>query len=141
MFSKSTEYALRATIYIAQNSDISKKLCVAEIAEAIGSPKAFTAKVLQKLTINNAIISSMPGPHGGFYFTKEAGKLPIKVILEAMNEDVIIDKCILGLSDCSDNNPCPMHHEYKFIKPKIKKLFEQKTIAQLVNGVVKINLI
>jgi len=50
MFSKSTEYALRATIYIAQNSNSEKKLAIGQISKAIGSPASFTAKILQNLT-------------------------------------------------------------------------------------------
>jgi len=49
MFSKATEYALRATIYIAQKSSVDKKLSLTEIAQAIDSPPSFTAKILQLL--------------------------------------------------------------------------------------------
>ena len=50
MFSKATEYALRATIYIAQKSSVDKKLSLTEIAQAIDLPPSFTAKILQLLT-------------------------------------------------------------------------------------------
>jgi DNA-binding IscR family transcriptional regulator len=53
MFSKSTEYALRATIYIAQRGSVENKLSLQEIAEAIDSPPSFTAKILQSLTKDN----------------------------------------------------------------------------------------
>jgi Rrf2 family transcriptional regulator, iron-sulfur cluster assembly transcription factor len=47
MFSKATEYALRATIYIAQKSSTEHKIGLEEIAKAIDSPASFTAKILQ----------------------------------------------------------------------------------------------
>ncbi|MFM2359513.1 MAG: hypothetical protein RLY16_1506, partial [Bacteroidota bacterium] len=50
MFSKATEYALRATIYIAQKSSTEHKIGLEEIAMAIDSPASFTAKILQALT-------------------------------------------------------------------------------------------
>ncbi|MBK6992081.1 MAG: Rrf2 family transcriptional regulator [Chitinophagaceae bacterium] len=50
MFSKATEYALRATIFIAQKSTEETKLSIDDIAKAIDSPKSFTAKILQQLT-------------------------------------------------------------------------------------------
>ncbi len=56
MFSKATEYALRATIYLAQNSSEDKKIGIRSIAIAINSPESFTAKILQLLTKNNKII-------------------------------------------------------------------------------------
>ena len=57
MFSKATEYALRATIYIAQKSSEENKLGIEEIAKAIDSPQSFTAKIMQLLTKNNKIAS------------------------------------------------------------------------------------
>jgi len=63
MFSKATEYALRATIYIAQKGTEEKMLGLAEISKAIDSPQSFTAKILQKLSRGNKIISSARGPN------------------------------------------------------------------------------
>ena len=132
MFSKATEYALRATIYIAQNSLEEKKVGIQAIAEAIDSPKSFTAKILQLLT-RDKIVSSAPGPHGGFYITEKAKKLPVRSILKAMDEDEAIEKCVLGLKECSEVSPCPMHSQYKLIKRQLKELFESKTIQNLAD--------
>jgi len=74
MFSKATEYALRATIFIAQKSTEETKLSIDDIAKAIDSPKSFTAKILQQLTKNNLVISSVRGPNGGFFITEKAKK-------------------------------------------------------------------
>lgn len=131
MFSKATEYALRATIYIAQRGTKENKTGLQEIAKAIGSPRSFTAKILQSLTKNNKIISSSRGPNGGFYMTKKARKLPVRAILEVMGEDEILEKCALGLKRCSETKPCPMHTAYKTIKEQLIKLFESKTIQHL----------
>lgn len=133
MFSKATEYALRASIYIAQKSSEENKLGLAEIAKGINSPRSFTAKILQMLTADSKIISSTRGPQGGFYMTAKARKLPVRVILEALNEDDILEKCVLGLKQCSETSPCPMHAEYKLIKRQIKDLFETKTIQNLAD--------
>jgi Rrf2 family protein len=133
MFSKATEYALRAVIYIAQNSTEKKKLGIAEIATGIASPLPFTAKILQKLTVDNRIISSVRGPHGGFFITDQAKKLPVRAILNAMGEGVLLEKCVLGLDQCSDAKPCPLHSKYKFIKRELIQLFETKTIKNLAD--------
>jgi Rrf2 family protein len=133
MFSKTTEYALRASIFIAQKSNEENKLGLAEIAKGINSPRSFTAKILQLLTSGNKIISSTRGPQGGFYISAKARTLPVRVILEAMKEDDILDKCVLGLKRCSETNPCPMHEEYKLIKRQLKALFESKTIQNLAD--------
>ena len=50
MFSKTCEYGLRAVIFIAQQTKSEKKVGITTISEAIASPQAFTAKILQQLT-------------------------------------------------------------------------------------------
>ena len=142
MFSKSTEYALRATIYIAQKSSEVNKLGIKEISEAIDSPQSFTAKILQSLTREN-IVSAVRGPNGGFYISEKAKKLPARSILQAMGEAEVLEKCVLGLKKCSEVQPCPMHSQYKSIRQQLIQLFVTKTIQQLAadikDGVVFIN--
>ena len=131
MFSKATEYALRATIYIAKKSTEEKKLGIEEISRAIDSPQSFTAKILQALTKDNKVVSSVRGPNGGFFITEKTKKLPVRSILQAMGEDEVLEKCVLGLKMCSEIQPCPMHAQYKSIKQQLIKLFVTKTIKQL----------
>jgi Rrf2 family protein len=140
MFSKTAEYALRATIFIAQKGTIENKLGIDEIAKAIDSPQSFTAKILQLLTKDNKVVSSARGPHGGFYITKQAKKLPVRAILAAVNEDAVLTRCVLGLQQCSEIKPCPMHAEYKVIRKQLNQIFEKKTIQNLADEVSKDNI-
>jgi Rrf2 family protein len=128
---------LRATIFIAQKGTIEQKLGIDEIAKAIGSPQSFTAKILQMLTKDNKIVSSARGPHGGFYVTRQAKKLPAKVILEAVDEEDVLKKCVLGLKQCSEIKPCPMHAEYKLIRDQLNLLFQNTTIQHLADEMNK----
>ncbi|QEC69223.1 Rrf2 family transcriptional regulator [Panacibacter ginsenosidivorans] len=133
MFSKSCEYALRAAIYVAQKSSEAKKMAISEIAKAIDSPQHFTAKILQVL-VKGDVISSVKGPNGGFYITAKQKQLPARKVLQALGEDKELEKCVLGLKECSEKNPCPMHVQYKFIRPQIIRLFESKTIEDLAES-------
>jgi Rrf2 family protein len=140
MFSKTAEYALRATIFIAQKGSQDNKLSIEEIAKSIDSPQSFTAKILQLLTKENKVVSSVKGPRGGFYITNESKKLPACAILAAVNEDGLFKGCVLGLKECSEVTPCPMHAEYKEIRQKLNELFEDKSIQDLVDQVNKENI-
>lgn len=137
MFPKSTEIALRAVVFIAQNSTKGKKLGVSAIAKGINSSKSYTAKILQKLTVDNKIVNSLSGPGGGFYLTENSKKLPVRFVLEAMESEKVIEKCVLGLDQCSEEKPCPMHSDYKQIRLQLKTLFDSKTIQNLVDEIEK----
>ena len=131
MFSKSTEYALRAIIYLAQKSSPERKVGITELAEAIDSPKSFTAKILQKLTRDQVLISSITGPNGGFCLTDAAKKTSLLHVLTLLGDDEVVTGCLLGLKECSEKNPCPMHSQYKKIKPQLLDMLDRKTIAEL----------
>jgi len=135
MFSKATEYALRATIYLAQKSSPENKLGLEDISMAIDSPKSFTAKIMQVLTKDNRIVSSARGPMGGFFLSDKAKKLPVCSVLQAMGEDEILEKCVMGLKKCSETQPCPMHPQYKIIKKQLLDMFTSKTIQELADEI------
>lgn len=134
MFSKTAEYALRATFYIAQKGTKENKLSIDKIASAIGSPQPFTAKILQALAKNNKIISSVRGPGGGFFMTPRAKKLSVTSVLEAMNEKKTLTKCVLGLPQCGSETPCPMHFKYLDIKAQLIEMFDNTTIEEVANN-------
>jgi Rrf2 family iron-sulfur cluster assembly transcriptional regulator len=131
MFSKSTEYALRALIYLAQNSSEDHKIGITELARAIDSPKSFTAKILQKLTQGDKLINSVSGPTGGFYLSEQAKKKSMLKVLTILDTDHMISGCILGLSECSELNPCPMHEDYAGIRAQLVNMFGQKSLEAL----------
>lgn len=137
MFSKATEYALRATLFIAQRSNENKRVGIDEIAKEIGSPRSFTAKIMQDLTRNNSLVSSVRGPNGGFYLTDNARKMPMRIILDIMGENEVLKKCVLGLYACSEVKPCPMHHQYKHIKQQLIELFSERSIQDVADEIGK----
>ena len=141
MFSKATEYALRAVIYIAQCGSETQKTGTKEISRAIGAPESFTAKILQTLRKDKRIVRSVRGPNGGFYITEYGKKLPVRAILKVMKEDDVLEKCVLGLATCSEEKPCPMHGRYKIIKRQLIALFETKTIQYLADKLDRVDIV
>lgn len=130
MFSKACEYAIRAALYISIKSVDGSKLGIKEIAKEIDSPEPFTAKILQTLS-REKIISSIKGPNGGFYLDPKAKPVPINAIVRAMDGEDVLYTCSLGLKECSDDFPCPIHHEIKRYKDRLRKIMKEKTLQDL----------
>lgn len=133
MISKSCKYAFRAAILLASKSEEDVKLSVKEIAHEIEAPEAFTGKVLQILK-KHRLINSLKGPYGGFFCEKRHLKNPIIQIVNAIDGLSIFNECILGLHDCSDEHPCPMHNQHIETRKLLLKSFEGTTLAQLADG-------
>ena len=70
MLGKTTEYAIRALVYIYIQNIEGERPGFKEIAKKIDSPEQFTGKVLQNLTRAN-IVSSMKGREVAFSFMNQ----------------------------------------------------------------------
>lgn len=116
MFSKACEYAIKATIYIAQQSHQERRVNVKEVSKAVDAPEAFTAKILQQLCREN-ILESNRGKQGGFIFQIEKQKqIKIYDVVHLIDGDDIFTNCGLGLQKCSSENPCPVHDDFKEVR-------------------------
>ncbi|HQV78466.1 MAG TPA: Rrf2 family transcriptional regulator [Chitinophagales bacterium] len=135
MFSKACEYGIKAVVYIAIQSKEDRRVKIGDIAENTGTPEAFTAKVLGTLTKQN-LVESIKGPYGGFEMTKaQREKIKLSQIVKAIDGDAIYKACSMGMAECSDKNPCLLHHQYVNVRMELKKMLESTTIEQLAIGV------
>ena len=130
MLSSKCKYAIRAVLFLSVQSHISNRLGVKQISEDLKMPAPYTGKILQELS-KKEIISSTKGPNGGFYLTKNNLQQPLMKIIETIDGPSFFSTCGLGLTECSDSHPCPIHHTFKISRDHLKVLFESKTIAEL----------
>ncbi len=135
IFSKTCEYALRAVLYIAKRSEQGYKSSIKEIAQEVNSPEHFLAKILQKLS-REGLIQSAKGPNGGFYLEKEDFNRPLAEIVEAVEGKELFVGCAMGLSYCSETNPCPLHHDFKQIRDNLAHVLKTTSIGQFNQGLI-----
>ncbi|GJM28386.1 MAG: hypothetical protein DHS20C17_10210 [Cyclobacteriaceae bacterium] len=134
MFSKGCEYAIRATIYVALQSQRNQCTNLKAIAEEVGSPVAFTAKIMQQLVKNNIVYSVM-GPTGGFQMDKERiDQVNLSEVVNAIDGDAIYRGCGLGLEACDASQPCPVHDKFAKIRDDLQKMLEETSIYELATG-------
>lgn len=135
MFSKTCEYGIRATIFIASQSYQNQRVGLKDIAKKIDSPEAFTAKILQILSKDN-IINSIKGVGGGFEIPRESMKeIKLAQIVNALEGDRVFTGCGLGLAHCSEDHPCPMHEKFKSIRNELAFMLENTNLEELALGI------
>lgn len=131
MFSKACEYAIRATIYIASESQQGRRASLKDISREIDSPEAFTAKTLQKLS-RNGIIQSTKGARGGFQIAiEDLEKIKVSQIVIAIDGDKVYQRCSLGLHNCSETHPCPFHSRFKPVRMGLQDIVENTSLKDL----------
>jgi Rrf2 family transcriptional regulator, iron-sulfur cluster assembly transcription factor len=134
MFSKACEYAIRATLLLASHSMEGRRASVKEIAEATGSPLAFTAKVLQQLN-RGGIVQSVQGKRGGFEISQDRMKeIRLSHIVALIDGDSLFTGCVLGLPTCNEQKPCPLHDRFAIVRNELSSMLESTSILDLALG-------
>lgn len=128
MFSKSAEYAIRAVFYISKRSYVGERVNLKDIAAKIQSPEAFLGKILQELS-KKGIIKSIKGPNGGFFITESEMQTSLFDVVKAIDGNSLFVGCGIGLSQCSEKHPCPMHHKFKEIRNELRDMLKSTTLV------------
>lgn len=127
MLSKTSQYGMRAVLYIATHSTDKQKVGLPDIAEGLDIPRPYLAKIMQQLTAAG-LVQSVKGPGGGFYLTDETRKQPLLKVVEELDGNDLFTRCALGLNQCSTERPCAIH---KYVIP-----FRDAMYSALVNFTV-----
>jgi Rrf2 family protein len=131
MLSKTCEYAIRASIFIATQSYLNKRVTIKEIAKNIDSPQSFTAKILQILA-KKEIVNSIKGIGGGFEIPKDyIKKISLAQIVIAIDGEAIFTSCGLGLNHCSEERPCPLFNKFKGIRKELVFMLENTNLEEM----------
>lgn len=133
LLSKACEYAIKACIYTASVKSNGRKVSAREISENIEAPVYFTAKILKQLG-KSGVISSTKGPSGGFYLSTKQREQPLAVIITAIDGDKLFKSCALGLTECSETRPCPIHSQYGPLRDQLLNLMLSNSIRKMADS-------
>lgn len=126
------------------HSSKDKNVGLIEIAENQEIPRYFLSKILQKL-VKAGLLESMKGPNGGFKLSKKPEKITLIDIIKAIDGLEVFTRCGIGFKKCSDDHPCPIHHDFKKVREKVYELFKKKTLKELMyeaehgEGIISLN--
>lgn len=134
MLSLTCKAAIKAVIFLGSRLSTGERSSLKEVAEFINENEHTVGKLLQKL-VKAELIQSAKGPRGGFYITPKQANLRVMRIVEAIDGDDVFKQCGLGLSQCSDVHPCPIHDDYKPIREGFKQLCQKRRVRDLYEDV------
>ena len=136
MLSNQSKYAVRGVIYLAIHASETNKFGSKEVGNKINVPVPFLAKIFQKLS-KEQLISSSKGPHGGFYLSDEQLEGNLLEVIHSIDGKDSFNSCFIGLPECSDENPCPVHHLAGPLKKQLLEDLEKRSIAEFAKDAKK----
>ena len=129
MFSQTAEYALRAVVWLADNSD-GGPVGHGRIAEETRVPPTYLAKVLQSLA-KAKIVTSRRGVRGGFVLSKEPAKLTVLEVVNAVDPIRRITGCPLKLK-MHRKRLCSMHSKLDSAIQQVEQMLGSSTISDIL---------
>ncbi len=140
LFSKSCIYGIRAVIYLAVKKE-REYVSIKEMSKMLDISFHFLTKVLQELAAAG-LVKSQKGANGGVGLNRPANEITVYDIVAVLDGTALFEECILGLPDCSDENPCSLHKYWRDIKKNIEDSLKEETLdsvaKQIVDGQIRL---
>ena len=137
IYTGSAKYAIRAMVCLAAHNGQGRPFSAAGVAEAENIPPFYLAKVLQDLG-RAGLLKSARGRGGGFFLSRPADEIFLIDVVQAVEDPRRLEKeCILGIDECNDETPCPLHETWRSFRDGALDSLRALTVADLVLEVVR----
>jgi Rrf2 family transcriptional regulator, nitric oxide-sensitive transcriptional repressor len=128
MFTRTSEYALRAVIWLAGHRG--KQQVVEQIAEGTRVPADYLAKVLHKLG-RAGIVDAQRGFNGGFALPPSSEKMSLLQVINAVDPIRRIKECPMGLDEHM-GQLCALHQRLDAAIAGVERALSASTIADIL---------
>ena len=129
---RNTDYALRAMVNLARNYEIAL-VSSRTIALQEKVPYQLACKLMQKLHKAKLIESTM-GPKGGFCLSRKPDKITLLEVIEAMQESLSLNRCLLSKNRCPKIKSCTIRPRLFKLQDYIGTYLNNITLAELAGN-------
>lgn len=121
-------------IYLAEKES-DDPIMIGEIAGAYGIPQQFLAKIVQTL-VKHRLMVAVRGRKGGVKLARNPSEIYLPQIVAAIEGPPLEEEpCVFGLDACSDQELCPLHHQWTVIRDEIHHMLENEDLKKLARRV------
>ena len=133
MLSKKTQYAFKALMYLAQNTEKGPVL-IAEVAKKKKIPLKFLENILLELK-KAGVLESKKGKGGGYYFAVPPAQVPVAKIIRLLDGPIALLPCVSlnfyeRCKNC-DEKSCGLHDMMVNVRDATLKVLEKRTLADM----------
>ena len=131
LFSRKCEYAIQGLLYLAKHRE-SGAIAADLIASELEMSRDFISKTLQGL-VREGIVKSQRGKTGGFSLGRAPEDISLLEIVRIIDGEGVFQECVLGLSECSSDEPCPVHETWEPLREQARNMLSTTTLASIQN--------
>lgn len=135
--SRKIDYAVRAMIHLASIPE-GTVVPFREIGRQMDVPEDFLAKILKTL-VDQGIVRSTRGPHGGYKLARPADSINVLEIIEAAEGPVAINVCLDDDDACGRQPVCAMSAVWREGQERMLDVFRRTNLSTLSDRPVHIS--
>jgi Rrf2 family protein len=128
---RNTDYALRAMLGLGENYG-NGVLSVRKLSEDKKIPYPLACKLMQKLQ-KNKLVTSSPGPAGGYCLVKAPGEISILEVVEAIQGPVYFNLCLNGKFNCELSDNCLLQNKLEKLQRQTNESLRSTKLDELLN--------
>ncbi len=129
IYSAACAHAIRAMSRLAVEKP-GGYLLLEDLCEGTDLPRHFVAKILQDL-VRRELLTSAKGRGGGFALARPPNTIRLYDIVVAVDGVKQFNECVMGLAQCDDHQPCPLHDQWKNVRKVIENFLLETNLAQM----------
>lgn len=129
MLSRTSEYALRAVVFITHEGG-DRPVLASDVAQHAQVPLKYLQKVLREL-VRAGVLCSVRGLGGGYGLAKTPQQTSLVEVLGPFEPRLRSSACPFGNPQCGIAHPCPIHHRWEPIMAAYRHFLESTTLGDL----------
>jgi Rrf2 family transcriptional regulator, iron-sulfur cluster assembly transcription factor len=135
LYSAACEYALRALSRLAGKPE-GEFMTVRALAEAEDLPTAFLATILGSLA-EGGVLRSARGRFGGYALAVPAEAITLYEIRRVLDGVSDLGACAVGLAECTDDAPCPLHDSWTPVRDGIEAYLRRTSLRDMAEALAR----
>jgi Rrf2 family protein len=132
-----TDYAIRSLVYLAGAEAV--RVNAAEIGDEMEIPTPILYQILRELQ-KAALLSSQPGPNGGYQLSRDPADITLLEIVEALEGSVHLGQCALSGGPCHWDPVCALHDAWTEARQSFADSLANHTLREVANADQRLRL-
>jgi Rrf2 family protein len=125
------DYAIRATLDLADHHEAARRRKAREIGAAMGVPASYLPQILA-LLVRAGIASSVAGPRGGYGLARDPAAISLLDVVRAVDGDLESKECVLRGGPCRWEDCCAVHEPWARAQQALMTELASTTFADVV---------
>ena len=125
---RSGQLALRTTVMLALDTE-NRLHRIQDLAASLGTTASYLTKIVQNLT-RAGILLTVRGASGGVRLARPPQAISPWEIFAATEPVADFSGCFLGLGQCQEDQPCPLHGQWVPARERIRERLQEANLNE-----------